>query len=592
MSLATDEPSDVPRSGWLLAAAFLAYAVALGAGAFAGPTGIVVNDVIWTAFPALAAWWLWEGARRSPIESRCRGFRLVAIAQGFNALGGVVYLARDVWLGWDGRPWLSSWIAAYYVAVTAGVLCLSVPRRSRSDRVAFALDLSLASVAAAALAWYLVAIPSARFAALAPTDRLWNMLAVGGDAFVFFAISALAWRLGGSERRPVPPEILGLWWTLAGTMAADLAFKHALFSRDGYVAGGALDAMMSVGPFLAAGTGLLLSHQPRTVPQPPADYLGALGRLALPLALMVASALLPLCVEALDRRRPEVLVPAVGVAITAVFLLVVRQAVAERALAMLEFERIRTRQLEAVGRLAGAVSHDFNNLLTAVIGNASLLADTSRQPEDAELLAGIQQAALRGQELTTRLQGFVRLGPPSPELVAMPSWTAEARRLLAPLTPERISVRCSADAGTLAWVDATHLSVLLVNLFLNARDATIGRGEVRIHASLPPSAVPPALGVPAGAWVRLDVSDDGHGMTPGELARASEPFYTTRPPGLGVGLGLVTVAAVVQAAEGHVAFASTPGAGTTVSVFLPRAHTAPRVAPHASSTSTVPFSTA
>ncbi|MCU0623988.1 MAG: HAMP domain-containing histidine kinase, partial [Gemmatimonadaceae bacterium] len=228
----------------------------------------------------------------------------------------------------------------------------------------------------------------------------------------------------------------------------------------------------------------------------------------------------------------------------------------------------------------------------AVIGNAGLLAETARSPDDEELVAGIQRAALRGRELTGRLQGFVQLGPAVPDAVAMGPWAGDARRLLTPLTPERISLRCTAEPDAVAWVDRTHLSVLVVNLFLNARDATSGRGEVRLHASVPPADRPPALGVPAGAWVRLDVTDDGHGMTPRDMARASEPFYTTRPPGLGVGLGLVTVASVVRAANGHVAFASAPGRGTTVSVFLPRATPSRGQPDQSSSTRTVPFSTA
>ena len=585
---------------WWLGAAFLAYCVLLGAGVFADGHWMLVNDAVWMLFPAAAAWWLWQGASMPERQDRCRSWKLLAVAQGCNAVGGVVYIARDAWLGWTDHAWLAGWIGAYYAATIAGVLCLSVPRRSRTDRMAFALDLALATVAAAALAWYLVVVPSARFATLGITDRLWNIFAVGGDAFAFFAISALAWRLGGWRGASATPEIGALWWTLAVTMAADLAFKHALFSSAGYVAGGPLDAVMSAGPVLAAATGLILRRgdgEPRAVP---ADYLGTIGRLAVPSALMVAGAVLPLGAEALDRRRPDILEPAVILAVLAVTLLVIRQAVAERALAVLDAERVQARQLEVVGRLAGSVAHDFNNLLTAVVGNASLLAEgrAGRDAEDAELLTGIQLAARRGKELTDRLQSFVQLRPPVPESLSLVRWATEARRLIVPLVPDRLLVQITAEPDTVAWVDRTHLNVLLVNLALNARDAVAGRGTLRVHASLTPTNQPPASGVPAGAWVRMDITDDGHGMTPAEMARATEPFYTTRAPGLGVGLGLVTVAAVVRAANGHVAFASTPGVGTTVSVFLPRAVAATRrrvVQPSVgddNSTSTVPFSTA
>jgi PAS domain S-box-containing protein len=245
--------------------------------------------------------------------------------------------------------------------------------------------------------------------------------------------------------------------------------------------------------------------------------------------------------------------------------------------------RLREAQkTEMLGQLTGGVAHDFNNLLMAVLGNLALLK--KRLPEEPRLhrlLDGAQQGAERGAALTQRLLAFAR----RQELRPAPADLASLVRGVAPLL-ERSAGPATRLALDLpeglppALVDANQLELALLNLVVNARDAMETGGVVTISAasrSAPARDAPP--GLVAGQYLVLTVRDEGPGMDAATLARATEPFFTTKGPGRGSGLGLSMVQGLAEQSGGGLALRSRPGEGTEAAIWLPRATEPVRAAP-------------
>jgi PAS domain S-box-containing protein len=237
-------------------------------------------------------------------------------------------------------------------------------------------------------------------------------------------------------------------------------------------------------------------------------------------------------------------------------------------------ERIQTSQrLESLGRLAGGIAHDFNNILTAIQVDLTMIA---RQWAGDEALAAelghLQSAAERAADLTRQVLLFSRGEEAKRRPVEIDDVVRHVERLLARSlggTVELI-VEHGAEPG-LVSADSAQLQSVLLNLALNARDAMPRGGAVRVRTgrvSLDSEAAA-RLGVAAGPAVTLTVSDTGTGMAPEVLARAMEPFFTTKAPGQGTGLGLSIVHGVARAHQGAVEIASAPGAGTEVTLVLP-----------------------
>lgn len=247
--------------------------------------------------------------------------------------------------------------------------------------------------------------------------------------------------------------------------------------------------------------------------------------------------------------------------------------------------RLRHAQkLEALGQLTGGVAHDFNNLLAVIQGNAELLGD--QLGKDTPTLAAIIRATERGSDLTQRLLGFSRRQPLKPEIVDLtriaPDTIALLRRTLCETI--RLEIRLADDLWPVL-VDRGQLENALVNLSLNSRDAMTEGGELSIGVRNMPLTQPRALidgVIPPGDWVVVSVTDTGAGMPEMTRKRAFEPFFTTKPPGAGSGLGLSLVHGFAHQSGGAVDIKSTPGRGTTVELYLPRANpreTAPAPAP-------------
>jgi signal transduction histidine kinase len=239
-------------------------------------------------------------------------------------------------------------------------------------------------------------------------------------------------------------------------------------------------------------------------------------------------------------------------------------------------EHLRLAQkMEAVGRLAGGVAHDFNNILSVVLGTSAAILDElgPREPLRPEIEA-IHQAGERAGALTRQLLAFSRQQILAPRVVDLAEVAAGLAPLLRRLVGEDITLaveRSLTPAPVLA--DRGQLEQVLVNLVVNARDAMPSGGTLTIETAVAPdggrASAHPA--VARGQHVVLAVTDSGHGMDEDTRARIFEPFFTTKEGGKGTGLGLSTVYGIVTQSGGHVSVESTPGAGTTFTLHFPRA---------------------
>jgi PAS domain S-box-containing protein len=235
-------------------------------------------------------------------------------------------------------------------------------------------------------------------------------------------------------------------------------------------------------------------------------------------------------------------------------------------------ERLRhSEKLEAVGRLAGGVAHEFNNLLTAVTANLSLALQTT-EPTDSrrELLRAAEAAAWRAADLTRQLLGFARRSEFQPGPTDLNECIREATALLRPTLGRQIELEVTCDPELwLAPADPGRVLQVLMNLCLNARDAMPKGGAVYIEtANATPQEVEAAGRV--GDFVRLRVRDTGPGVPREALAHLFEPFYTTKGVGKGTGLGLAVVYGIVEEHGGWVECTSEPGKGACFNVYLPR----------------------
>ena len=235
----------------------------------------------------------------------------------------------------------------------------------------------------------------------------------------------------------------------------------------------------------------------------------------------------------------------------------------------------QSQKVQALGLLAGGIAHDFNNILQSVSGAAMLI---ERRPEDHErtrrLARASIEAAARGASITQRLLSFARRGELHAEVIATTELLNSMREVLAHTLGTEIVVHTDAEAGLPPMLaDRGQLETALVNLGTNARDAMPDGGTLTFSAEavdLAEDATRPAGLVP-GAYVRISVADTGLGMDAATLARASEPFFTTKATGCGTGLGLAMVKAFAEQSGGAMTIATTPGVGTTVVVWLGQA---------------------
>jgi PAS domain S-box-containing protein len=253
-----------------------------------------------------------------------------------------------------------------------------------------------------------------------------------------------------------------------------------------------------------------------------------------------------------------------------------REKAAEEALARAEEQLRQSQKMEAVGQLTGGIAHDFNNLLTGISGSLELLESRLAQGRTGEVgryIAAAQGASRRAAALTHRLLAFSRRQTLDPTV-------ADANRLIAELEDlfRRTvgpAVELEVAAADDLWpvkVDVNQLENAVLNLCINARDAMPGGGRLTIATANRrlDEAGAAGLGLAAGEYVTIAVSDTGVGMTPDVAAKAFDPFFTTKPLGLGTGLGLSMIYGFVRQSGGQAGIETRAGEGTTVTLYLPR----------------------
>jgi signal transduction histidine kinase len=240
----------------------------------------------------------------------------------------------------------------------------------------------------------------------------------------------------------------------------------------------------------------------------------------------------------------------------------------------------QSQKMEAVGRLAGSVAHDFNNYLTCIMGNLSLLEDQLQLGREGnEYLAEANAAIDSAAAVTRQLLAFSRKQPVGALPINLSSLVARISGILERLVGHRIQLRleCASDLWH-AQADPGQLEQALVNLVVNARDAIAEDGQIVIsthNLDLSQADAQPRFSLTAGEYVVLSVRDSGRGLSDVVRAKLFEPFFTTKQAGQGTGLGLAMVHGAVQQSGGAIRVDSELGVGSTFYIFLPRARVQP-----------------
>ncbi len=239
----------------------------------------------------------------------------------------------------------------------------------------------------------------------------------------------------------------------------------------------------------------------------------------------------------------------------------------------LEEQLRQAQKMEAIGRLAGGVAHDFNNILSVILTGTDLVAEglEAGHPARPEI-ADIEAAALRAAALTKQLLTFSRQQPSQPRALALNGVIADIQRMLSRVIGEDIHLTANLAPGLAAIeIDPAHIEQVLLNLAVNARDAMPKGGRLVIETRNERVDEPRAaeLGMPAGDCVVLSVVDGGCGMDAATRVRIFDPFFTTKEVGKGTGLGLATVFGIVQNAHGAIAVESEVGVGSTFTLYFP-----------------------
>jgi signal transduction histidine kinase/CheY-like chemotaxis protein len=282
---------------------------------------------------------------------------------------------------------------------------------------------------------------------------------------------------------------------------------------------------------------------------------------------LLCALLVGIALEILFRRRDDALalVDSLQAKNAELDLAYQRQAEAEASLH-------QAQRMESVGQLAGGIAHDFNNLIHVILSYTGFLADSlepgSRQRDD---LAEIQRAARRAADLTRQLLAFSRRDTVEPSVVDLNHLVLQAEPLLRHGLGEDVALTCRVDPTPCTIrADAGQMDQVLMNLALNARDAMPLGGSVTISVRVTKfDGGKPGTDDTDGLCVRLEVTDNGTGMTPEVAARAFDPFFTTKDTSRGTGLGLSTVYGIVARWEGQASISTAPGVGTTVSLVFP-----------------------
>ena len=236
----------------------------------------------------------------------------------------------------------------------------------------------------------------------------------------------------------------------------------------------------------------------------------------------------------------------------------------------------QAQKMEALGQLTGGVAHDFNNMLSIIVGNLDLAVRrlSSEDPRPRVYVENALSGARRAAELTKRLLAFSRLQPLKPQSTDANKCVADMSELLRRTLGEGIELEAVLSGGLWrAIVDVHQLESAILNLVINARDAMDGVGRLTIETAnteLDRAYADAHVEVTPGQYVMIAVTDTGRGMSEGIIAKAFDPFFTTKPSGAGTGLGLSQVHGFIKQSKGHVKIYSEGGKGTSIKIYLPR----------------------
>jgi len=269
------------------------------------------------------------------------------------------------------------------------------------------------------------------------------------------------------------------------------------------------------------------------------------------------------------------------------YLLGISEDITERK--KLEDQLLQAQKMESIGRLAGGVAHDFNNMLAVIIGNTDIaLTDTDPALPIFKRLSDIRKAAQRSAELTSQLLAFARKQIAAPRILDLNEVLSGMIKMLSILIGEDIDLAWMPTSELCpVRMDPSQIDQILVNLCINARDAIADVGRITIetkHTSIDEAYCAGNPELLPGDFVLLTVSDNGHGMDSETVKKIFEPFFSTKKTNKGTGLGLATVYGIVKQNGGFINVYSEPGVGTTFKVYLPRQMKAiERVTPKAES---------
>jgi signal transduction histidine kinase len=234
----------------------------------------------------------------------------------------------------------------------------------------------------------------------------------------------------------------------------------------------------------------------------------------------------------------------------------------------------QSQKMEAIGQLSGGIAHDFNNLLTIIKGNLQLLQRRVQQgSHDVQrYIDPAMEGLARGASLTQRILAFSRRQPLSPQPVNLSQLVGDMGDLLKHSVGETVTLQTYLNAEWWTKCDTNQMENVILNIAINARDAMPAGGWLTVetddvHIDAPARA---GEGVGRGDYVRLIIRDTGTGMSEEVRERAIDPFFTTKPPGQGTGLGLSMTFGYIRQSNGHLTIDSEPGLGTTITILMPR----------------------
>ena len=558
---------------WMGALALIVYPLtvfALGGGEPFGPAVDMLASAVRLSLEAAAFFW---AAARIDLPPRLRtaltitGWASVAAAVNYlflipPALGGPRLIS-------DAFDTL--WTLAVYGAACWALLIYPRRQAAPGEQVALVIDLLITAGGLGLLGWTLVTSPSAANTATPSALR----------GVLVFGAAQIALLIGVNlvvVRGLAVPSRRAFWWFVAGQAAYVPIVVLAQFERAGYVDAAWGNAVYHVGvlPTLAAAL-TIRSDLVATAPVVARfEWMRDFNPLPLGVPIAVGACLLLVLV----RGPASYALPLAASLVTVSMLLATRLLLSAHhssQLARQEADNERRRQAErlnAVGRLAGGIAHEFNNLMARVVGNADL-GETTVSPDSAarEYFGKIRVAAMRAAELTRQLLTFsgqqrTHLAPVAIEPLVRGLMQRVSRSL-----PAGISTHLQLGPGPLVVsADEAQLVAALEQLLENAVEAMPGGGRLELAGSVEHLVAPLAtrlISVPPGRYVTLSVRDSGVGIPAESVALVCDPFYTTKPPHVAAGLGLASVHGIVMSHAGGLRIESALGAGTCVVLYLP-----------------------